>query len=104
MRSYAWLIGLGGLACSNTPEPTPQTAAIFFADEQMIRVNPDLNPRIELVIRASEGVREIEASLEGEAADFSAQDRGNGRFVTALEVNDLADGDYTIIADGYGVG
>ena len=104
MKSWAWLIVLGGLACSNTPEPTPQTAAIFFADEQMIRVNPDLNPQIELVIRASEGVREIEASVEGEAAEFSAQDRGNGRFVTALEVNDLADGDYTIIADGYGVG
>jgi hypothetical protein len=104
MKSWAWLIVLSGLACSNTPEPTPQTAAIFFADEHMIRVNPDLNPQIELVIRASEGVREIEASIEGETAEFGARDQGNGRFITALELNDLADGDYTITADGHGVG
>ncbi len=104
MRSLVWMIGLGGLACSNTPELRPPTAAIFFADEQMIRVNPDLNPRIELALRAPDGVREIEASVKGETSEFAAEDQGDGRFVTTLEVNDLADGDYTIIANGYGVG
>ena len=104
MRQPAWFIIAGIVACSNTPQPTPKTAAIFFADEQMIRVNPNLNPEIELLVRASEGVREIEASIEGEESEFAAQDRGNGRFVISLDVNDLADGDYTISADGYGVG
>ena len=88
MNRLMWLMCLGTIGCSNTPEPTPKAAAIFFADEQPLRVNPNLNPQIELVLRASEGVREVEATVEGEASEFTARDQGNGRYLTTIELRD----------------
>ena len=104
MNRLGWLLFFGVLACSNTPEPTPKAAAIFFADEHLIRVNPELNPQIEMVIRASEGVREVAARVEGTNQEIHARDLGNGRFAIALDVHGLADGDYLLIADGHGPG
>ncbi len=108
MRAWSGLIALFCAAClqhsSVNPEPAPTPAAVFFAQESLLRLNPELNPQVEVILRSTAGVSEAKVTMEGLSEVFVGRDEGGGRFVVSLEVVSLPDGDYTLEATGAGSG
>ena len=76
----------------------------MFAQDGTLRRNPDLDARLELVVRTSEGVRSVVGQLEGTDQEVAGVDQGGGRFLLTFELGALGDGEYTLIAQGEGAG
>ena len=49
------VLSLALLSCTTTPATAPQPAIVVFAQDGTLRRNPDLDARLELVVRTSEG-------------------------------------------------
>ena len=97
-------LSLALLSCTTTPATAPQPAIVVFAQDGTLRRNPDLDARLELVVRTSEGVRSVVGQLEGTDLEVAGVDQGGGRFLLTFELGALGDGEHTLIAQGEGAG
>jgi hypothetical protein len=96
------LCGSLSLGCGSEQPSDPLQAAVVFAadDPSVLRINPNLNPMLEVLLQSSEGVVEVWVTAAGR--DLPAQDKGNGRFLVTLDATSFEDGDHDLVAAGHG--